>query len=155
MRRRRFWLWILAIVLVPPYVFPSRIPKVENVDKIQVGMTQSEVEALLGGPPGIHGLHGDAVPTFTQISGSPAICRYWTGDNRCIGVWFVDNSVCKPPGVSPIPAPLEDTILYWSLYPLRFWLWDLWTKCPLCALVLADARSIRTTAAAPRVPFLS
>src|SRR5438093_1502276 len=81
-RRRLGWLIISAIVLVPPFLFRHHL-KVENVGQIREGMTQVEVEALLGGPPGIYPLHGDAIPMFPQPRSTrlpvAATGRFWVG----------------------------------------------------------------------------
>jgi hypothetical protein len=58
MRKRLRWLVCLAVVLVLVGVlvhllFPSASPVTRVAfDRIQTGMTQAEVEAILGGPPG-------------------------------------------------------------------------------------------------------
>src|SRR5262245_9018847 len=122
LRRRRLHLVIVALVLlVPPYVFRKRL-KVENVQKIQLGMTQSEVEKLLGGPPGLHGLHGDAIPMFVFPAPPPgATCPFWIGEEVKIDVCFIDDKVCSVPPIRTISAPLNDKIIFWTLCPIKFW----------------------------------
>ena len=55
LRRGVFWLLagaaLLALVMIGRPAFRGRL-RAENFDQIQVGMTESEVEELLGGPPG-------------------------------------------------------------------------------------------------------
>jgi hypothetical protein len=124
--RRRYWLvcvasLVLAILFVKNYVFRL---KLENVWKIQVGMTQKEVEQLLGGPPGMYSFHGDAVVTFVSIvdiaSGNvERTAQVWTGEDVEIRVWFANNEVCEAPTISPHPASLRDRILNWILRPIN------------------------------------
>jgi hypothetical protein len=108
----------LAIVLVPPYLFRSHL-KVENVGNIQAGMTQGEVETLLGGPPGVYPLHGEAVPMLPQPSltsqSGGATGRFWVGDYERISVWFIDDRVCGNPVVSRLDVPLHETIICFSI----------------------------------------
>jgi hypothetical protein len=95
-------------------------------------MTQAEVEALLGGPPGMYGLHGDAVPMGGQLTDREGrlikTSRHWTGENRSIGVCFIDGRVCESPQVIWMPAPPIEQVVYWGLYPIKFWLRDFWAN---------------------------
>jgi hypothetical protein len=130
-KRPRFLLLLLllALLVIPPYAYRRRL-KVENAAAIEIGMSRADVEALLGGPPGMYGLHGGFAPTFQSLgtSGAPAAkyAWFWTGEEVSIGVWFSANEVCEAPTTTPMPATLVGRTLYWTLYPLAFWSRDVW-----------------------------
>src|SRR5262245_4843878 len=67
MKRQRLVAWgywglalgVLASLVAIGLIPPRRVLNVEAFPLVQVGMTQDEVEALLGGPPGNYGRHSD------------------------------------------------------------------------------------------------
>lgn len=71
--------------------YTTRELNVENFEKIEPGMTQSEVEQLLGGPPGHYGRNWGTY--FATLEGTLVQGReeYWTTDNRMLEVYFDEN----------------------------------------------------------------
>jgi hypothetical protein len=113
---------MVAAAVGLPLALRTRL-RVENLGKVRVGMTQAEVEDLLGGPPGNYGMSGGSVETSASISDRTGTVlrmgRIWRGDGVTILVWFADGKVCEVPNRSPAPAGLTD----WIEYPLAFWIW--------------------------------
>jgi hypothetical protein len=114
----------VAVAVVPPYLLRKRL-RAENAGKVRVGMTQADVEELLGGPPGDYGMHGGLVATSASISDRSGAVRrtgrVWTGDDVSILVWFADGKVYEAPNHSPSPAGLTDRLGY----PVSFWVWGI------------------------------
>src|SRR5687768_7409723 len=89
---------VLAVLLAGGYLTlwwtaPRHNISQAGFDAIQLGMTQEEVEAILGGPPGIYGRKDpDEVPWFDQIDGNSRDrwalpMMQWVGDNFGIAVF--------------------------------------------------------------------
>jgi hypothetical protein len=116
-RKRHFLLLVgvtagLAVLAVGAWLFwprPSSITE-ENDDKVRVGMTREEVEAILGGPAGNHGFQERIVQTRDDIDvWRLAECGYlqWINSRYMVGVQldFDNRVVGKDPGAAT-PAPL-------------------------------------------------
>lgn len=93
---------LVAVALVIVGVWPKGNPQprarlqVENYDQIQIGMSQSEVEALLGGPPGNYGQHADGGWMMTlegYISPTGSVERIWCDDSTRHEIYF-DKKDC-------------------------------------------------------------
>jgi hypothetical protein len=76
---RFFLLATLAVVLVAC----SRVNQ-DNFDRIQTGMTQAEVKAILGTP---------TETSSINIGGLSGTASRWDGDNGSISVQFVNGEV--------------------------------------------------------------
>ena len=76
----------LIVLLIPSLLLPTSRPKSainqENFDRIQVGMTEDEVEAILGGPPGNY---TDRRYPMSYTGGS-LLYRSWIGDGGVISI---------------------------------------------------------------------
>lgn len=97
-RRRRKWLIpLVALVAIPVFaaiwlVATWKVLKVENFAKIRYGMSQQQVEELLGGPPGEYGRNtGDVwMSTEGYITPGETEKRWWDDENR-LEVFFDNN----------------------------------------------------------------
>jgi hypothetical protein len=72
----------------------SRRLRVEHFGAVSVGMTQREVEALLGGPPGDYGspYPQEALMTLEGIIAPPgSIERDWRDDENLFEIYFDGN----------------------------------------------------------------
>ncbi len=102
--KRRRWLWVLVfaaacgaalLIFVSMTLLRARFHP-ENIARLQVGMTQAEVEELLGGPPGDYGVwrtfgtHTMSMDVSTIV---PAGSReaVWCDDDHFIRVYFDAN----------------------------------------------------------------
>jgi hypothetical protein len=107
--------WICAAVLVAAVIVAlaacdawggSRL-RSENYAQIQIGMTQAEVEELLGAPPGDYGKFLFERPGFPSLETLEDFTRRfprwrylsraetWVDDRNRIVIWFdADNVVC-------------------------------------------------------------
>jgi hypothetical protein len=88
---------VLAVVIVLWAVLPRKL-RWENSSKIVPGMTQAEVEKLLGGPSGHYGRnHGTAASSLDGGIGQPGGThqKMWTDDSTCLVVWFDDNGIAQ------------------------------------------------------------
>jgi hypothetical protein len=93
---------LAAITLVIVGVWPGGNPQprarlqVENYPRIQIGMSQAEVEALLGGPPGNYGKYADGGWMMTAegyIAPTGSVERIWCDDSTRYEIYF-DNKGC-------------------------------------------------------------
>jgi hypothetical protein len=98
MKSRRWILWVglaatLALVVVAVAWRASHRLRLENVARIQVGMTLQEVEDLLGGPPGDYGMWRFGAGEMTQegVLAPPGSTELvWFDDDNRLEI-FVDN----------------------------------------------------------------
>lgn len=118
---------VLALVLVVgAWCLSYKRLKVENYDLIQPGMSQREVEELLGGPPGKYGLR--VVPGSIDVVGGVRIMHglgwarretyqilYWYDNDTRIEVQFGAGRV-EEKHQPPVDSQLRDLCNY-----LRFW----------------------------------
>ncbi len=111
-------LLLTVLVLYWPFFFGTRL-KSEHYDLIQAGMTQPEVEALLGGAPGAYRRPEKAM-IFTQVSrgyGNILLLRqeHWSGDRAQIVVFFDDKAkVYSKEKFDLPPVSLNDwNVYYW------------------------------------------
>lgn len=94
LRRLFLGVLIVVVVLIGYYAyFLWTLPEVSRADfeRIQVGMTQAEVEAIIGGPPGEYA--GYKPPWHYRSLESPFAVigterKKWTGDGGVIYVGF-------------------------------------------------------------------
>ena len=112
---------IAAFVLGPWSARPTRLTR-ENLDRIQVGMNRSEVEAILG-PPGDYttGPQTDPLVFAVQqghvqypIADGLLMCA-WADDNEAIWVSFDDSKTAReivtcPAGTKLNQTPLENLV---------------------------------------------
>ena len=63
---------------------PSKVTK-ENYDKIKMGMTRKEVDAILG--------HGGKLESTTTVTGEKAEKVFWRDGKKLIQVLFVNGKV--------------------------------------------------------------
>jgi hypothetical protein len=67
----------------------------EAFARIKNGMTQAEVERLVGGPPGNYGMWKNGFTTADAVippGGPGSIEERWYDDSHCFVVWFDSNS---------------------------------------------------------------
>jgi hypothetical protein len=119
--RKRWWLIPLAIVLMLTGALfpllsprPSRVTKA-NFGRIEMGMSRSEVEALLGGPPGDYRTLPATVSTATTwnaalVAGTE---ESWLGDEGNVVIYFDAGGVrsfrfeaAEPTPITPIGLAL-------------------------------------------------
>src|SRR5262245_57147713 len=111
MSRRKWWLFVgltvlvvLTAILTPPTVAIRRGQRInrENFERIEEGMTQGEVEAILGQPPGDYTVfkqvfvekEADVTPEVEIREGvfvRPRR-RHWVSDKGLISITFMDGS---------------------------------------------------------------
>jgi hypothetical protein len=107
-RRRGLVLPVLFTALtlaVLVFVWPRSHITQAYVAKIQVGMTEAEVEAILGGPAGNYarpprryGLFGPPLPTcggglhILKLAGTPGTVKTWEGEDYRVEVIFDADS---------------------------------------------------------------
>jgi hypothetical protein len=87
-----------------------------NFDKIQEGMSEREVEAILGGPPGNYSTPGSMVDLRPRdLPFDPDLVKFWIGDDIWIGI-EADHAgqVIKKKSVQVYPGRLESR-------PARLW----------------------------------
>jgi hypothetical protein len=93
--------WLIAVAVVALVLFASVPPPagrlhVENFSRVRNGMSQGEVEALLGGSPGNYGtpLAVAGWMTLEGYSGPPgSIVNVWRDDRNRLEIAF-DDSGC-------------------------------------------------------------
>ena len=95
--RRRTIAWIAGSLLLAGVILSfvwlraSQRLNVENFSQIQQGMTQAEVEKLLGGPPGNYGRYSEK-SGFMTLEGyfAPAgsVEKVWCNDKHRFEVYF-------------------------------------------------------------------
>ncbi len=74
--------WATGKVLAPPL-------RPENFNQLRTGMPQSEVEELLGGPPGNYGHGGEAMMTDEGFRSPPgSVQRIWCDDKNRLELYF-------------------------------------------------------------------
>jgi hypothetical protein len=86
-------LTIVAYILLPITSKPPARLHVENFSRIANGMSQTEVEELLGGPPGNYGRHARGGYMMTMegyIAPTNAVERVWCDDAHRFEIYF-DN----------------------------------------------------------------
>jgi hypothetical protein len=98
LRSRRFWAVALVVALGAALlawfalIWPSgRALNVAGFDQLREGMTQAEVEALLGGPPGDYGRHRSGESLMTEegyISPPGSFEQLWYDDGHRFEVYF-------------------------------------------------------------------
>jgi hypothetical protein len=120
---RRFWLVLVGLPLLLMVIvggmwmrqYLARLHR-ENFDRIEIGMTQAEVEELLGGPPGNYSPpYPLSEPIFTTLGLTlvPETWRkeVWFDDKAYYEVYFdADGHVCLRvnkayPSSPRVPAP--------------------------------------------------
>lgn len=87
MKTRKWLVWLATVALLAGTVACSKVTK-ENYDKIQTGMTLSEVEAILGKgteKAGVGGAVGNLVASGKVIS--------WGDDKKGITITFANDKV--------------------------------------------------------------
>src|SRR5439155_15241439 len=100
--RYKYW-YLVAIVLIVggiQFLIPTPPGKIteSNFDKIEKGMTQTEVEEILG-PGADRTAHSERVgPVMINGIGharghAPQVWKYWDGDEGTIAVRFADGKV--------------------------------------------------------------
>lgn len=96
-KRRKRWIWIGVAVFTVVLGFwlwskpfgPRLL--VENYPKVQMGMSQAEVEELLGGPPGNYGRYAGGSTMMTEegyMSPPGSVERIWCDDNNRFEIYF-------------------------------------------------------------------
>ena len=117
----------MAIIVIPPHVFRKRV-KTENLERIRLGMTKPEVEHLLGKSVVMEGYP-------SSQAGGRIVYSYWEDGKDVLVVFFENNRVCGGPmkfdewtgaRVRGEGDSLIDRILDFILYPVQFWLVDVW-----------------------------
>jgi outer membrane protein assembly factor BamE (lipoprotein component of BamABCDE complex) len=85
MLQRRWWAWFLAAVVLAVVVAgcATRVTK-ENFDKIHTGMTQAQVQAILGEPTESSSVD---LPVFSGTSST------WRAGDTSITIQFVNGKV--------------------------------------------------------------
>jgi hypothetical protein len=104
-------LW-LCVSLIPSR--PSQL-RSQNYPQLRSNMTQAEVEALLGGPPGNYGRYSEKRSIWTAENGSGpppgGTYRTWTDDTNSIEVSFDVNGRLygchKRSSYTQYPSPFE------------------------------------------------
>ena len=92
---------LLAISITINYLGRSRELNVKNFSLIESGMTQAQVESLLGGPPGHYGnSNGQGYRTLEAVviqNNIKTTIKTWNDKNHCFDVYFDANGqvVCK------------------------------------------------------------
>ena len=95
----RVWLMVLAgvfLALLAWWTLSTVWGRQLNAEKfvlVKVGMTQGQVEELLGGPPGDYGRNrgGQCLSTLEGAFGRDgSVEKVWFDDNRRFEVWFDD-----------------------------------------------------------------
>lgn len=85
---------LLAGALVP-VAFPRPSPvTLTTVERVKGGMTQAEVEAILGGPPGDYRTR----PTDVEVDTAPLLSartEVWEGDEGTVAVSFLGGRVVR------------------------------------------------------------
>jgi hypothetical protein len=97
MQRRRTVAWIAGSLLLAGIVLllawiaalQARHLNVENFSEIRPGMTQAEVERLLGGPPGNYGRYSQCIMTLEGYIAPPgSVEKRWRDDAHCFEIYF-------------------------------------------------------------------
>ena len=80
----------MSVLLVAFLVFPACQLNVGNFFQVRPGMTQNEVEVLLGGPPGFYGRNfGRSKMTEEGVILPPGVREMsWSDDNNRLEVFF-------------------------------------------------------------------
>jgi hypothetical protein len=94
---KRYWFYSLVVLLLitMSVVIVSFSPRSGdqiirvNYDKIKEGMTQDEVEEILGGPPGVYSERSPSDGISFEIALSePCEQKLWLGKRGVAHVWF-------------------------------------------------------------------
>lgn len=81
----------LTLALAMLLIFIACRPRllVENYPSIRRGMTQAQVEELLGGPPGNYGwYHNKIVVQTAEGTIATGVKRVWCDDGNCFEIYF-------------------------------------------------------------------
>lgn len=111
----------LVWMLIAPVLSPGKMLNVGGFAQIKAGMTQAELEALLGGPPGNYGRHanGTSMMTLEGFETPPdAREEIWCDDSTRFEIYFDANGRVvawhRRAGYSQEPLPgLFDRIRDW------------------------------------------
>jgi hypothetical protein len=80
------------------FYWPQTQLKLDSFDKVREGMTLSEIEALVGGPPGIYcsggvtGTYCQGVPVKGVELAKEGMSREWVAESRSLFVAFDENN---------------------------------------------------------------
>jgi hypothetical protein len=100
MGRRRRWFTRLGLAVLAVVVglflwwqfggSKQRRLNAERFAEVRVGMTQAEVEQILGGPPGDYGRHQGGVTRMTAEGYDPrgSVLKYWFDDSTRLEIAF-------------------------------------------------------------------
>lgn len=83
-------MFIIGCFIVIAFIPPRRL-HIENFSQVRIGMTQSEVETLLGGPPGNYGkiIHDMTVKSAEEYLHPPdSVKTEWCDDSNMIEIYF-------------------------------------------------------------------
>jgi hypothetical protein len=128
---RKRWLLMAGVVLaafvavlaVRAYLGPGRWIDREHYNRIWKGMTQAEIEALLGAPPGHYNRATTSYQSRDLTPEEPAQARraYWVGDDGYIRVTFDPQAgtVVAKQFMEPVPP---SSVAEW----VHGWLRRLW-----------------------------
>ena len=102
------------------FAFVDRNLLFHKFDKITLGMSQEEVESILGGPPGNYSDYGSYLPHYIKDLDRPEwVRKTWQGNVRIIHIWFERGLVAKKndqmqsgEGRSSIESFFECLLLY-------------------------------------------
>jgi hypothetical protein len=98
---RKWWIGLLAVLLVLggallPLLFPrsSKVTRA-NFDRIEMGMSRAEVEALFGGPPGDYRTRPVTISRISTWSTSISVlhAESWSGDEGDAVIYFDGGGV--------------------------------------------------------------
>jgi hypothetical protein len=106
------------VLLVVWLTFPRYRINRESFKQIEVGMTEREVESLLGGPAGNHSgyiiIHGGRHMALESLGKETAEIRTWVGDEAVIVLGFnKQGAVVWKQLIGMAREPLVDKIRRW------------------------------------------
>jgi hypothetical protein len=114
--RRRFVLLLgmtasVALLGGPAIVRLAPRPRIDRdtAEQIQVGMTATEVERLIGAPPGRYSSTGP--PWHVIDPGFPGIKQEWDGDGGLIAVWLDEGGAVVRKEFFMIPRGHEPLVM--------------------------------------------
>jgi hypothetical protein len=113
----------VSVLLVSHWLRWRWIPRPEAFAQIKVGMTQAEVEALVGCAPGFYTRYPLAISRIgcVYIPDRPSSIRQtWMDDQHLFYVWFDSNN--RAVGVAQWPG-------YERYPPQSLQEWYLWYRC--------------------------
>jgi hypothetical protein len=113
---------VVVLLLWPenPRLARGRLISWEHYEQIKKGMSQDEVEAILGGPPGDFSTN---LRFFIRLDGFDAKPSWerWTGDEACIEVHFGEDGKVEGKSFQQGMGPGQ-----FQLVRLRYWLRSVW-----------------------------